>query len=134
MEDRLQDVWVKVLTAFREGGAVPPPDLRAMKAYCATAAKNLVIDLRREADKRKRTWPKTCERDEYGMGEPDCAGPHDRVDAVRQVEVLASLFREGRMPRDGVVILQGVAAGHSYGEIAKGLDLAGWDRGRVGDR
>ena len=64
------------------------------------------------------------------MGEPDSAEPHDRVDAVRQVEVLASLFREGRMPRDGVVILQGVAAGRSYGEIAKGLgiskDLVKW--------
>jgi len=130
VEDRLQDVYVKVLTAFREGGAVPPPDLRAMKAYCATAAKNLVIDLRREAEKRKRDLAEPCERDEYGMGEPDCAEPHERVDAVRQVEVLASLFREGRMPRDGVVILQGVAAGHSYGEIAKGLgiskDLVEW--------
>jgi len=124
VEDRLQDVYVKVLTAFREGGAVPPPDLRAMKAYCAIAAKNLVIDLRREAEKRKRDLAETCERDEYGMGEPDCAEPHDRVGAVRQVEVLASLFREGHMPRDGVFILEGVAKGRSYGEIAKDLGIA----------
>lgn len=125
VEDRLQDVYVKVLTAFREGGAVPPPDLRAMKAYCATAAKNLAIDLIREAEKRKRDLAEPCERDEYGMGEPDCAEPHDRVDAGRQVEILASLFREGRMPRDGVFILEGVAKGRSYAEIANDLKIAG---------
>jgi RNA polymerase sigma factor (sigma-70 family) len=124
VEDRLQDVYVKVLTAFREGGAVPPPDLRAMKAYCATAAKNLVIDLRREAAKRKRDLAEPCEREEFGMGEPDSAEPHDRVDALRQVEVLATLFREGLMPRDGVFILEGFAAGRSYGEIARDLRIS----------
>jgi DNA-directed RNA polymerase specialized sigma24 family protein len=123
VEDRLQDVDAKVLTAFRGGGAVPPPDLRAMKAYCATAAKNLVIDLRREAAKRERDLAETCERDEYGIGEPDCAEPHDRLDTGKQVEVLASLFREGLMPRDGVFILEGVAAGRSCAEIAKDLKI-----------
>jgi DNA-directed RNA polymerase specialized sigma24 family protein len=124
VEDRLQDVYVKVLAAFREGGAVPPPDLRAMKAYCATAAKNLVIDLAREAEKRKRDLAEPCERDDYGIGDPDSAEPHDRVDALRQVEVLASLFREKQMPRDGVFILEGVAKGRTYAEIARDLKLA----------
>jgi RNA polymerase sigma factor (sigma-70 family) len=135
LEDRMQEVYVKVLAAVREGGAVPPPDLRAMKAYCATAAKNLVTDLVREAEKRKRDLAEPCERDEYGMGEPDCAEPHERVDAVRQVEVLASLFRGGLMPRDGVLILEGVAAGFSQREIAKKLqisrDLLKWRMGKM---
>ncbi|HEX8793801.1 MAG TPA: sigma-70 family RNA polymerase sigma factor [Polyangiaceae bacterium] len=123
MEDRLQDVYEKVLTAFREGGCEPPPDLRAMKAYCATAAKNFAIDRLREAQKRKRDLAEPCKRKDYGMGEPDCAEPHDRADVLRQVEVLASLFRDGRMPRHGAFILQGVATGRSYAEIAKDLKI-----------
>jgi DNA-directed RNA polymerase specialized sigma24 family protein len=130
LEDRLQDVYVKALDAFREGSAVAGPDLRAMKAFCATVARNLAIDLLREAEKRKRDLAAPCPRDEYGLVEPEFTEPHERVDAARQLDVLAVLFREGRMPRDGVAILEGVAAGCSHATIAQDLgiskDLVAW--------
>jgi len=130
LEDRLQDVYVKALTAFREGGTAAPTDLRAMKAFCATVAKNFAIDLIREAEKRKRDLEAPCKRKEYGVAEPDSAELDDRADAARRIEVLATLFRQGHMPRDGVAILEGVAAGFSYTAIARKLgiskDLVKW--------
>ena len=54
----------------------------------------------------------------------------DPVDAGRQLEVAAQLFREGRMPPHGVEILEGVATGYTYKQIASGLrineELARW--------
>lgn len=124
LEDRLQDVYVRALTSFRKLGAVVPPDLRAMKAFCATVAKNYAIDLIREAEKRKRDLAETCKREDYGPGERDPAELHDRVDVLRQLEVLASLFRQELMPQGGVAILQGIAAGFSFAAIGKQLGIS----------
>jgi hypothetical protein len=59
----------------------------------------------------------------------------DPVDAGTQLEVLATLFREGKMPPHGVDILEGFAAGCSYEEIAEGLgisaDTAEWRMRRM---
>ena len=61
---------------------------------------------------------------EYG------AERRDPADARGQLQVLADLFREGRMPQDGATILEGVATRASYKEIAEGLgiseELARW--------
>jgi FixJ family two-component response regulator len=45
------------------------------------------------------------------------------VDAGRQLEVLAQLFREGRMPGHGVDILEGVASRCTHREIAEDLGI-----------
>jgi DNA-directed RNA polymerase specialized sigma24 family protein len=124
LEDRLQDVYVKALTTFREGTTAAPTDLRSMKAFCATVAKNFAIDLVREAQKRKRDLAAPCPREEYGLAEPESTEPHDRADVARQLEVLTTLFREGSMPPAGVAILEGVAAGRSQVEIAKDLKIS----------
>jgi RNA polymerase sigma factor (sigma-70 family) len=134
LEDRLQDVYVRVLTAVREGGTVPPADLRAMKAYCAKAAANVAMDVLREIAKKKRDLAATCapkdekgkrqKKPKFALPEPDRREPDERADASQQVEVLGQLFREGRMPRDGVAILEGVAAGFSYREIAQKLGIS----------
>lgn len=55
------------------------------------------------------------------------------MDAGRQLEVLAQLFREGHMPEHGVDILEGVASRCSYEEIGSELGIT--DRaveGRMG--
>src|ERR1035438_9201164 len=74
-----------------------------MIALCAEIARNHAIDLARKAECRKRDLMARCERDEYC---PPQFGTKQRdpVDAGRQLEVLAQLFREGRMPDGGVEI------------------------------
>jgi DNA-directed RNA polymerase specialized sigma24 family protein len=117
--DGIQDVYVKVLEALRRGTLVID-DLRAMKALCAKVATNHAIDVLRKADKRKRDFVGRCDADEYTPLEYG-AERRDPVDTGRQLEVLAQLFREGRMPEDGVDILEGVASRCTHEEIA--LDL-----------
>jgi hypothetical protein len=62
-----------------------------------------------------------------GIGGPIWRDP---VDAGKQLEVAAQLFRDGRMPEHGVDILEAVAAGCTYKRIAHELgiteDLAKW--------
>jgi len=130
LQDTMQDVYLKVLTAFRKKGALVPADLRAMKAYCATVAKNHAIDTLRTAAGPEEVFVDTCENpDEFTPLEYG-AQRRDPVDARRQLEVLAQLFREGRMPKDGVDILEGVAFRCSYPKIARELridkELARW--------
>jgi DNA-directed RNA polymerase specialized sigma24 family protein len=93
-----------------------------MIALCAEIARNHAIDLARKADCRKRDLLARCDRDEYC---PPQFGTKQRdpVDAGRQLEVLAQLFREGRMPDGGVEILEGIASGRSYEELAMGLGI-----------
>jgi len=121
-EDALQDVYVKALAAFRKGTPVPG-DLRAMRVYCAAIAKHHAIDALRRAAQRERDLVGLCEDpDDYGPLEYG-AERRDPVDAGRQLDVLAQLFREGRMPEHGVDILEGVASGCAYEEIALELRI-----------
>ena len=121
MQDGVQDVYVKLLTAFSKGAAVPD-DLDAMRALCVTVAKNLVISGRRKAATRKKYLAGRCDPDEYSPLEYG-AEQRDPVDAGRQLEVLAQLFREGRMPEHGVDILEGMASRCTYQEIAEDLEI-----------
>ncbi len=123
VQDRMQDVFVKALTSFRKGGRVPP-DLQEMRIFCATIAKNLAIStLRKDAKREKLGNAGPCDPEEYGPLEYGAPVRRDPVDAGRQLEVAAQLFREGRMPDDGVDILEGVAAGCTHEEIAKELRI-----------
>jgi DNA-directed RNA polymerase specialized sigma24 family protein len=121
LRDRIQDVYVRVLRAFEKGTAVPDR-AETMRALCVTVAKNLVIDAQRRAAVRKGHLTERCEPDEhapldYGVEQ------RDPVDAGRQLEALAQLFREGRMPEHGVDILEGVASRCTHEEIGAELGI-----------
>jgi DNA-directed RNA polymerase specialized sigma24 family protein len=122
IEDATQDVYVKVLEALPKGTLVID-DLRAMKALCAKVATNHAIDTLRKADRRKRDFLAPVNPDEYTPLEYGVA-QRDPVDAGRQLEVLAQLFREGRMPENGVDILEGIASRCTHEEIALDLGIA----------
>jgi RNA polymerase sigma factor (sigma-70 family) len=121
VQDGIQDVYVKVLTAFGKGAAVPD-NVGAMKALCVTVAKNHIIDEQRRAEPRKRDMAGRCDADEYTPLEYGVE-QRDPVDAGRQLEVLAQLFRERRMPEHGVDILEGVASRCTHQEIAGELGI-----------
>ena len=121
VEDGIQDVYVKVLVAVRNGTVVVG-DLRAMKALCAKIATNHAIDVLRKEGKRKRDFLGPCNADDYTPLEYGAA-QRDPVDAGRQLEVLAQLFHEGRMPEGGVDILEGVASRCTHSEIAMDLGI-----------
>jgi DNA-directed RNA polymerase specialized sigma24 family protein len=121
VQDGVQGAYVKVLTALRNGASVPV-DVGAMRALCVTVAENHVIDQRRKAATRRKYIVGRCDPEEYTPLEYG-AKMRDPVDAGRQLEVLAQLFREGRMPEDGVDILEGVASRCTYQEIADDLGI-----------
>jgi hypothetical protein len=96
------------------------------RARCALKTKS-------KAAKRSHGFVGTCDPDEYTPLEYGVTRERDPVDARRQLEVLAQLFREGRMPEHGVDILEGIASRCKLKTIAKELELT--DRaveGRIG--
>lgn len=130
LQDGVQEVYLKALRLFQR--SAPPPDLERMKALCAKIARDHAIDLLRKADKRRRDFVGRCDPDEYTPLEYG-AEQRDPVDAGRQLEVLAQLFREGRMPEDGVDILEGVASRCAHQEIANDLGITDQAvKGRLG--
>jgi DNA-directed RNA polymerase specialized sigma24 family protein len=133
IEDGMQDVFVKALEAFRKGARMPA-DLREMKAFCAAIAKRHAVAATRKAARRARLGDAgPCDADELAPLEHGAPERRDPVDAGRQLEVLAQLFREGCMPEHGVDILEGVACGCSYEQIGAALGIT--DRaveGRMG--
>ena len=120
VEDALQEVYIRALRFFRLHEA--PKDLYGMKAFCATVARNYAIDQHRKAGRRQADLAAKCKREEYGWVEHEPV-TRDPVDADRQLEVLADLFRDGQMPEHGVDILEGVISGCTYGQIAQELGL-----------
>jgi DNA-directed RNA polymerase specialized sigma24 family protein len=120
VEDGRQDVYVKALESFQ--GKPPPDTLERMMALCSVIAKNHAIDAKREAAARRADLEAPCKRADYGLVEREVPR-RDSVDAGKQLELLADLFREGEMPKDGVDILEGVASGRSYDEIGQALAI-----------
>jgi len=102
--------------------APAPADLEEMKALCALIAERHAISALRKATVRARDIVAECEVDELAPLTPHVE-QRDPVDAGRELEALAQLFREGRMPPDGVDILEGVASGCPHEEIALDLDI-----------
>ena len=112
---------VKVLVALRRG--VAPADLEQMKALCVRIAEQHAIDVLRKAAVRARDLVEECPPDALvPLGSP--VHQRDPVDAGRQLEALAQLFREGKMPPDGVDILEGVACRCRWAEIAAPLGIS----------
>lgn len=139
LQDGLQDVFVRALTAFKRGARVPA-DLREMKAFCAAIAKKYAMaTYRLNARRGRRGHAGICEgdADEYTQLEYGVPERHDAVDTERhlegQLEVLEALFKERRMPERGLEILEGIAGNRSRKEIASELGIS--DRavqGRMG--
>ena len=102
----------------------PPADLAGWKALCATIARNW----RTKAIEKERAHAKVdaglSEKPDAYAGLERGAPVRDPIDTRRLLEVLASLFREGEMPEDGVDILDCVQAGMTYKEIGEELGLS----------
>ncbi len=95
-----------------------------MKALCAKIARDYAVDCIRKKKFRDRYDVGLCEfPDDYSPPGPS-GEQRDPVDAARQLEEAAALFREGIMPEDGVDILEGVASGCSYPEIGEDLGIS----------
>ena len=120
IEDARQDVYAKALVAIRRGRA--PVETEEMKNFCVKIAEEHAIDLLRKADVRARDLVEGCRVEELAPLRSSGA-QRDPVDAGRQLEVLAQLFREKKMPADGVDILEGVACRCTWAEIAEPLKL-----------
>jgi RNA polymerase sigma factor (sigma-70 family) len=125
LRDGLQEVRLRALEWFVHHD--PPGDLEGMKGLCASIAKRYAIDcLRRKEGREARGHVGLCDdADEHELPRPS-GQQRDPVDAGRQLEVAAALFREGKMPEHGVDILEGVACQCTHEEI--GADLGISDR------
>lgn len=125
LEDGLGEVRLRVI-AFFARGAAPPTTVPTMRALCRRTAVNYAIDCcrRRATEEKEDVDAGLCEDpDEYAPFEPS-GERRDPVDAARQLEVAAELFREGVMPDGGVAILEGVASGCCYREVADDLGIS----------
>jgi DNA-directed RNA polymerase specialized sigma24 family protein len=130
VQDGLQEVYARALRFFRLKPAAAPTELANMKSFCAQVARNYALDQYRKWKRRKTDLEAHCDRAEYGVVERPSVPRRDPVDAGRQLEVLAELFREGRMPEHGVDILEGVACGCTFKQVAEAVgineELAKW--------
>lgn len=130
LEDGRQDVFLRALTAFKRG-ARPPKDLREMKAFCAAIARRYAkATYRMNARRARLGHAGICEADadEYAPLEfGDATEQRDPAEAgiqlEKQLQVLAQLFRDGRMPERALDILEGIAFNRSHKEIAKSLGV-----------
>jgi RNA polymerase sigma factor (sigma-70 family) len=124
LQDGLQDVYLKALRAFRR--IKPPTDLPGMRALCRKMARDMAIDRLRKAARRERDFVGLCEDPDEFTPLDYGAEQRDPVDAARQLEVLAQLFREGGMPEAGVDILEGIASRCTMQEVAEELGITMW--------
>jgi DNA-directed RNA polymerase specialized sigma24 family protein len=122
-EDGLAEVRMRAVRAFHRG-VEPPATVDEMKAFCAKIARDLAIDWARRKKLERKWCVGPCEDpDEFVPLQPS-GEQRDPVDAARQLEVAAELFREGRMPEGGVDILEGVASKCTYAEVAEDLGVS----------
>ncbi len=122
-EDGLAEVRLRAIRAFHRG-VEPPATVDEMKAFCAKIARDLAIDRARRKKLERRWCAGPCEDpDEYSPLQPS-GEQRDPVDAARQLEVAAQLFREGRMPEGGVDILEGIASKCTYAEVAEDFGIS----------
>jgi len=121
IEDARQDVYAKALKAIRRGRA--PAETEEMRNFCVKIAEEYAIDLLRKADVRAMVLVGGCRPEELAPLRSSGA-QRDPVDAGRQLEVLAQLFRQRKMPADGVDILEGAACRCTWAEIAEPLGIS----------
>lgn len=120
LDDTMHDVYVTLLEAFARG--VAPADLGEMMAFSTKVAKDHAIDVLRKKESDARDLAEPCAASEY-YPLRRVVEQRDAAEAGQQLEALAQLFREGKMPEHGVDILEGVASGCTYADIGEGLSL-----------
>ena len=122
LEAGVHAVRTKVIDAF-ERGARAPTRLDGMRHFATVVARSHAIEARRNAE--------TTEEVVLGARNPelfvaliDGCAERDPIDARRQLEVLAELFRAGEMPEDGADILEAVGSECTFAEIAEDLGIS----------
>ena len=124
LPDGLQEVRYRAIRAFRMR-LKPPETVQEMKALCARIARNYAVDcLRRETKRKKDGYAGLCEDPDEYVPLNLSYEQRDPVDAARELEVAAELFRQGRMPEHGVDILEGIACEQTYEEVAEPLGIS----------
>ena len=126
LEDLLGEVRLGAVKAFHRG-VRPPDSIDQMCCFCVKIARNQAASVRRkEGTARKNGHVGLCEEPDEELPLEDRWEGRDPVDAQRQLEVAAELFRQGRMPEHGVEILYNEAAGAKWKDI--GADVGISDR------
>jgi DNA-directed RNA polymerase specialized sigma24 family protein len=117
--DGLQQVRFQAIRALRKG-LKPPRTVGEMRALCARIARNYILNMwRAEAKAEEYGYVGLCEEPDEYLPLVPLFEERDPVDARRQLEVAADLFRRKEMPELGYEILDGIAGGYSYPEVAK---------------
>ena len=127
LEDLLGEVRLSAVKAFHLRGVRPPESIDEMCCFCVKIARNQAASVRRkEGTARKNGHVGLCELPDEELPLEDRWEGRDPIDAQRQLEIAADLFRQGRMPEHGVEILYNEAAGAKWKDI--GADVGISDR------
>jgi DNA-directed RNA polymerase specialized sigma24 family protein len=121
LEAGVEAVRTKVLAAFERGVRLPT-HLDGMRSFASILARNHAIETRR-ATERTLGVVLGPRNPELFVALIDGCAMRDPVDARRQLEVLAELFRAGEMPEDGADILEAVGSECTFAEIAEDLGI-----------
>ena len=125
LEDLLGEVRLGAVKAFHRG-VRPPDSIDEMCCFCVKIARNNAASVRRkEAVARKNGHVGLCEEPDEELPLEDRWEGRDPVDAQRQLEVAAELFRQGRMPEHGVEILYDTAVETRFTVMGADLGISG---------
>jgi DNA-directed RNA polymerase specialized sigma24 family protein len=123
LADGLGEVRLRAIARFSRG-LEPPETVGEMKALCAKIARDYAVDCLRKKVTQDRHCVGLCENpDECTPLEYGAPAQRDPVDAGRELEIAADLFRRGEMPEHGVDILEGIACGCSFKEVGEDLGI-----------
>jgi len=127
LEDLLGEVRLAAVKAFNRRGVRPPETVDQMCCFCVKIARNHAASIRRrERVARENGYVGLCELPDEELPLEDRWEGRDPIDAHRQLEVAADLFRQGRMPEHGVEILYNEGVGAKWKDI--GADVGISDR------
>lgn len=122
LRDGVAQVQMRALGALQNKPR--PADLGGWKALCCTIAERLVLkDRQREAKRSLYHDGLSDEADDHAPIARSPGKERDPVDVARQRKALEGQFEAGDMPEHGDAILDAVAAGESYKDIAAELGL-----------
>ena len=124
LEDLLGEVRLSAVKAFHLRGVRPPESIDRMCCFCVKIARNHAASIRRkERVARENGYVGLCELPDEELPLEDRWEGRDPIDAHRQLEVAADLFRQGRMPEHGVEILYNEGVGAKWKESAADVGI-----------
>ena len=124
LEDLLGEVRLSAVKAFNQRGVRPPDTIDQMCCFCVKIARNHAASIRRkERVARENGYVGLCELPDEELPLEDRWEGRDPIDAHRQLEVAADLFRQGRMPEHGVEILYNEGVGAKWKESAADVGI-----------